>query len=80
MIDRFGNAVTNLVAAQATEVRVGNRVVPLARTYADVAVGEPVALVGSSGLLEIAIRNGNSAESLGLQRGDAVRVRDGARS
>jgi S-adenosylmethionine hydrolase len=77
LIDRFGNAVTNLVAAHATEVRVGDRVVPLGRTYADGAAGEPVALVGSSGLIEIAIRDGSAAVKLGLSRGAVVRVRDG---
>jgi hypothetical protein len=76
VIDRFGNAVTNLVAAHATEVRVGDRVVPLRRTYADVAVGEPVALVGSSGLIEIAVRDGNGAASLRISRGTSVHVRD----
>ena len=76
VIDRFGNAVTNLVRAQATEVRVGDRLVPLGHTYADVAAGEPVALVGSSGLIEIGIREGNASASLGLSRGTAVRVRD----
>jgi S-adenosylmethionine hydrolase len=77
IVDRFGNAVTNLVAAHATEVRVGDRVVPLGRTYADGAAGEPVALVGSSGLIEIAIRDGSAASTLGLSRGAVVRVRDG---
>ncbi|HZI27245.1 MAG TPA: SAM-dependent chlorinase/fluorinase [Gemmatimonadaceae bacterium] len=77
VIDRFGNAVTNLVAAHATEVRVGDRVVPLGRTYADGAAGETLALVGSSGLIEIAIRDGSAAVKLGLSRGDVVRVRDG---
>lgn len=77
VIDRFGNAVTNLVAASATEVRVGDRAVPLGRTYADGGVGEPLALVGSSGLIEIAIRDGNAAVKLGLFRGAVVRVRDG---
>ncbi len=76
VIDRFGNAVTNLLSAHASEIQVGDRLVPLGRTYADVAAGEPVALVGSSGLIEIAVRDGNAAASLGLRRGTAVRVRD----
>jgi S-adenosylmethionine hydrolase len=76
VIDRFGNAVTNLVAARASEVRVGARDIPIRRTYADVAVGDPVALVGSSGLIEIAVRDGNGASSLGLSRGTTVRIRD----
>ena len=44
----------------------------LRRTYADVAQGEPVALVGSSGLVEIAVRDGSAAEQLGLRRGSGV--------
>lgn len=76
VIDRFGNAVTNLLAAHGTEVRVGDREIPLRRTYVDVASGEPVALVGSSGLIEIAVRDGNAATILGLMRGSVVRIKD----
>lgn len=77
VLDRFGNAVTNLLAIHGGEVRVGDREVPLRRTYADVSTGEVVALVGSSGLIEIAVRDGNAATLLGLTRGTTVRVRDG---
>ena len=76
VVDRFGNAVTNLVAVHATEVRLGDRVLPLQRTYADVAPGEAVALVGSSGLIEIAVRDGNASTTLGLPRGASVLVHD----
>ena len=76
VVDRFGNAVTNLLAVHGGEVRVGEREVPLHRTYADVASGEPVALVGSSGLIEIAVRDGSAAERLGLKRGTVVRISD----
>ena len=79
VVDRFGNAVTNLIAIHGGEVRVGDREVPLRRTYADVATGEPVALVGSSGLIEIAVREGNAAAALGLSTGSVVRVRGGGR-
>jgi S-adenosylmethionine hydrolase len=37
-----------------------------------------VALVGSSGLVEIAIRDGSAARELGLQRGTAVTLVPGA--
>jgi S-adenosyl-L-methionine hydrolase (adenosine-forming) len=76
--DRFGNAVTNLTAGDDTgerTVEVASRVVPLRRTYADVAPGEPLALVGSSGLVEIAVRDGNAAHRLGLEQGMPVRLR-----
>jgi S-adenosylmethionine hydrolase len=76
VIDRFGNAVTNLLGVHGGDVRIGARDIPLRRTYADVSPGEPVALVGSSGLIEIAVRDGNAAQTLSLTRGSVVRVRD----
>jgi S-adenosylmethionine hydrolase len=79
VVDRFGNAVTNLLGVHGGDLILGDRTIPLRRTYADVAAGEPVALVGSSGLLEIAVRDGNAARLLGLERGTVVRVRDDAR-
>lgn len=74
-VDRFGNLVTNLVAVHGGVVEVGATVLPIRRTYADVSPGIPVALSGSSGLIEIAIRNGNAAQVLGLDRGAAVLLR-----
>lgn len=71
-IDRFGNAVTNLMARRGGVIDVGGRRVPLARSYVDVAEGVLVALVGSSGLVEIACRDGSAAAELGLIRGSAV--------
>ena len=79
-VDRFGNAITNLVASGATAapgglVQLGDpawRTVPIRRVYADVAPGEPVALAGSNGLLEIAVRDGSAAAGLGLARGAKV--------
>ena len=74
-VDRFGNAVTNLMSWRGGIIEVNGRRLPLARTYADVATGEVVALVGSSGLVEIAVREGNAAAKLGLERGAAVVLR-----
>jgi S-adenosylmethionine hydrolase len=76
-IDRFGNAITNLLGVRGGLVEVGGRTVPVRRVYADVAAGEPVALIGSSGLLEIAVRDGSAAERLRLVRGTAVVHRAG---
>ncbi len=76
VIDRFGNAVTNLLGVHVGELYVDERVIPMGRTYADVATGEAVALVGSSGLIEIALRDGSAAVALGISRGTVVRVRD----
>jgi len=71
-IDRFGNAVTNLVGRLGGVLEVGGRAFRVGRTYADVDVGEPAALVGSTGLIEVAVREGSAAQQFGLRRGSAV--------
>jgi S-adenosylmethionine hydrolase len=45
------------------------------RTYADVPLGEPCALVGSSDRLEVAVNCGSAARLLGAFRGTPVRLR-----
>lgn len=82
-VDRFGNAVTNLVAGPSAQrpgaaLDVGGRLVPVRRVYADVAPGEAVALAGSSGLLELAVRDGSAARLLGVARGARVVLRSAA--
>lgn len=76
-VDRYGNLITNIPVADATEeciVRVGSVELELRRTYGDVAPGELMTHVGSRGLLEIALRGGSAAERLG-GKGRAVYVR-----
>jgi S-adenosylmethionine hydrolase len=71
--DRFGNVITNLITQERVGmVKVAGRAARLVRTYGEAAPGEMVALVGSSGLVEIAVREGNAAQTLGISRGDAV--------
>jgi S-adenosylmethionine hydrolase len=72
LVDRFGNAVTNLIGQPGAAVVVGPRRLSVRRTYADAAIGEPLALVGSSGFVEIAIRDGDAARTLGIVRGERV--------
>ncbi|HEY2067324.1 MAG TPA: SAM-dependent chlorinase/fluorinase [Gemmatimonadaceae bacterium] len=74
-VDRFGNAITNLMALRGGTVEVDGTVLPIARTYGDVSAGRMVALTGSSGLIEIAVRDGSAAATLGLHRGSAVVLR-----
>jgi S-adenosylmethionine hydrolase len=74
-VDRFGNAVTNLLALRGGEIELDGLTLHVRRTYADAAPGEPTALVGSSGLVEIAVRDGSAASTLGLQRGSSVVLR-----
>jgi S-adenosylmethionine hydrolase len=74
-IDRFGNAITNLVGLRTGVVEAVGLSLPLRRTYAEAPVGAPVAIVGSSGLIELAVRDGNAARVLHLTRGTAVLYR-----
>jgi S-adenosylmethionine hydrolase len=78
-VDRFGNLVTNLVARRGGAIELDGHTIPLRRTYSDVSHGESVALVGSSGLVEIAVRDGRASEVLGASRGAGVILRVGER-
>ena len=44
-------------------------------TYADAPVGALIALIGSSEQLELAVRNGNAAQMLGVRVGDTLCIR-----
>ena len=79
-VDRFGNLTTAVpgqvvLGARAVEVRVGAASIPWVRTYADVDPGSLCALVGSSGRLEVAVREGSASARLGVGKGSPVRVR-----
>jgi hypothetical protein len=83
-IDRFGNALTNLdegsissafpgAGERDLEVHVGGRLIPgLSRSYGDAPVGTVVAVIGSSGRLEVAQVGGAADSRLGLGVGDEV--------
>jgi S-adenosylmethionine hydrolase len=75
-IDHFGNAVTTLPAEHLGDgpwhLVWNQQTLPSATTYNDVAPGAPLALVGSHGLLEIAVNQGSAKAQLGLRVGDLV--------
>ena len=79
-IDHFGNATTNVpqehpLLRQGADIRIrGRSLGSLRSTYQDVGEGQPLGLIGSSELLEIAVRNGSAAEVLHLSVGDAVEL------
>lgn len=50
----------------------GGRTVRFGRTYEDVGRGEPLALVGSDGLIELAVHGGRADQALGLAVGQHV--------
>lgn len=79
--DRFGNLITNIPGdwlerdASGTTVTVaGEGVGPVRRTYGDVAAGAVVVLVGSTGMLEVSVRDGSAAQRLDVGPGTAVAV------
>lgn len=80
-VDTFGNAVTNLKRADAPNVAsveaAGRLVGEVRPSYGSADEGAPLAVWGSGGRLEISVRNGSAAESLGLARSDRVLVRLG---
>jgi S-adenosylmethionine hydrolase len=70
-----GGGAVRFQASKATVVVAGRDVCGLHRTYAQVEPGQVLALVGSEGHLEIAVREGSAAQRLGLQPGDLVTLR-----
>lgn len=74
-IDHFGNAITNLAGARGRSVVVQDRRIPIRPTYADFDAGEQGAVVGSSGFVEIVVRNGRAADQLKIERGTPVILR-----
>jgi hypothetical protein len=74
-VDRFGNLITNLTGRGDGVVEIQGRLLRIVRTYGDVDEGDLLALVGSHGLLEVAVRGGNAARLLGVGRGEPVSLR-----
>lgn len=81
MVDRFGNLLTNVAAADIMGqriVEIGGRIIAKSvKTYGDAEPGTLVALMGSTGRLEIAVVSGSAADRLGLGIGANVELRRG---
>ncbi|MEA3407860.1 MAG: SAM-dependent chlorinase/fluorinase [Chloroflexota bacterium] len=78
-IDGFGNVVTDLPASMLRgynwRVTAGEKqIIGLSPTYASAAKGELIALIGSHGFLEIAVREGSAAYIAHLSVGDIIQV------
>jgi len=81
-VDAFGNLMTNLTAedvpaaaAASGAIKLlvnGKQVGKFVKTFGLGAAGEPVALFGSAGFLEIAVNRGSAARTLGANRGAEV--------
>jgi len=83
-VDRFGNVISDLPAALVEQVSVGEVEVGalriagvggLLRTYAEAPRAAALALIGSHGNLEVAVREGSAESASGARVGDEVRVR-----
>jgi S-adenosylmethionine hydrolase len=80
-IDRFGNLILDIregdfILGREIILEVaGRHIRGLGRTFTDVPVGELVAYIGSADHLEIALREGNAAQSLGMEIGDKILLR-----
>jgi S-adenosyl-L-methionine hydrolase (adenosine-forming) len=83
-VDRFGNCVTNITPRDLDSEMLGRgarlsvagrEITSFRRFFADEgAAGEPFAVWGSAGLLEIAVFRDSAARSLGVGRGAEVEV------
>jgi S-adenosylmethionine hydrolase len=78
-IDRFGNIITDLEAAQMPfanfAMRINDHTIDrLERNYGDAGMG-PFLIIGSTGHVEISIANGSAAERLGVKRLQRVELR-----
>lgn len=86
-VDRFGNGITNFhrdfleanVPGNSYEVKLeGQRSKPYRKWvthYGEGAMGEILLLFGSSGYLEIAVREGSAAQKLNLKIGQKIQIR-----
>jgi S-adenosylmethionine hydrolase len=80
-VDRFGNLILDVregdcILGQGLVLEVaGHHIKGLGRTFSDVPARELIAYIGSSGHLEIACREGNAAQSLGIGKGAEILLR-----
>jgi S-adenosyl-L-methionine hydrolase (adenosine-forming) len=80
--DRFGNLITNFhidefpeLRERSLELRAGlERITRLAGTFAETALGELFAIVGSSGYVEVVVNQGSAAKRLGVGTGSPVEL------
>jgi S-adenosylmethionine hydrolase len=77
-IDRFGNVITNLVRQEEDQycVEVDGReyVMRYWPNYLSAGEGELFLIEGSSGTLEISLKNGNANDKLCLETGEKIRI------
>lgn len=77
-VDRFGNLVTNLRRSELEPTRSPRcsrfEIEGWVETYGEAEPGAVVLLTGSSGQLEVSMRDASAAEHLGVVRGDILEL------
>lgn len=74
-IDHFGNLITGIKGLDGEDsVKINGYRVPVVKTYVDVPEGQPLALWGSDGHLEISVNRGSAADFFQARPGLEVQV------
>ena len=81
-IDRFGNLISNFSETDFGDIKtrpfalsIGTeKIQRLALNYAEVPFGEPVAIIGSSGFVEVCVNQGHAAKQLGCGVGAPIEL------
>ncbi len=77
MMDHFGNAITNILGSEIhtlkkpskSALQIGNHSAPVVSSYSAGETGKLIALEGSSGYLEVAVKGGSAAALFDLKLG-----------
>ena len=84
-VDGFGSLILNIPAdliqhrepvRKQFKVNIKGMELSLLSTYSDAAKGKPLALIGSSGFLEVAVNQGSAAEMFSAGAGEPVVVQN----
>jgi len=82
-VDTFGNLISNIdggkfsrfIRGRPFVIRTGRKTLQsLKKGYWEGRKGEAIALLGSSGFLEISVREGNAQKALKVKRGEPVEI------
>ncbi|HPI21500.1 MAG TPA: SAM-dependent chlorinase/fluorinase [Candidatus Kapabacteria bacterium] len=82
-IDHFGNLITSITLKEINNIQISSVTINFkdkkykcffSKCYSDAEEGELIAYIGSTGFLEIAVRNGNAARKIGCKNNEIIEV------
>lgn len=81
-IDKFGNLITNITENflnnRDITIKLKNTIITgLSTSYGEVSPGKPLAIIGSSGYLEIAVNHGNAGDLFCCHGGEKIFLLEG---